>query len=316
MNRSTRTAIVVSILFLCCYAAKKRPAEGYGVSATRMSSHVRFLVNLPSPRNYMNRESMGQAAGYIKSSLESIGIPTREQNFTVDSAEYTNVIGVIGTSLKGKLVIGAHYDVAGDQPGADDNASGIAALLEVARMLKDHEAELKYQVELVAYALEEPPFFGSDKMGSYIHAQSLKAKGEEIRGMISLEMLGCYSEEKGSQRYPLGVMKLFYPSRGNFIAAVGNMGSRRLATAFRKVMKRRGELPCVILSAPSWITGVDFSDHRNYWIFGYDAIMLTDTAFYRNRNYHEMTDTMETLDFEKMRYVVSGLINTILNGSL
>lgn len=194
------------------------------------------------------------------------------------------------------MIVGAHYDVCGEQPGADDNASAVAGLLEIARFAKRHEAELPYRVDFVAYALEEPPFFGTTKMGSYVHAKYLYENDIKVRGMICLEMIGFFTDRKKSQRYPLPFMGLFYPGTGNFIGVVSNYGS----SSFAKQVSRHLKATAVnveTLKTPSILTGVDFSDHRNYWKFGYSAVMITDTAFYRNPNYHEPSDTMETLDY-------------------
>ena len=210
------------------------------------------------------------------------------------------------------MIVGAHYDVCGNQPGADDNASAIAGLLEIARFAKKHESELPYRVDFVAYALEEPPFFGTAQMGSYVHAEFLHNNNVNIKGMICLEMIGFFTDKENSQSYPLAILRLFHPSTGNFIGVVSNFRSSSFAA---QVAKHMGATSVDVrtLKAPSFVTGVDFSDHRNYWKFGYDAVMITDTAFYRNLNYHQETDLMNTLDFDKMREVIKGVCWSILN---
>jgi hypothetical protein len=267
---------------------------------------VQYLTEIQPPRNHKNMESMEKAADYIKSKLESYGITTEEQKFQVSGKTYKNIIGTVGADKKARIIVGAHYDVCEEQPGADDNASAIAGLIEVARFAKEHEAELAYRVDFVAYALEEPPYFGTRNMGSYVHANSLHEAKADVKGMICLEMIGFFTDKDNSQEYPLKFMKLFYPDKGNFIAVVGNFSSSKLVKHMSTHM-RATSIEVSTLKVPSWVHGVDFSDHRNYWEFGYDAVMITDTAFYRNPNYHKETDTIDTLDFNKMKDVVKGV---------
>jgi Zn-dependent M28 family amino/carboxypeptidase len=205
------------------------------------------------------------------------------------------------------LVVGAHYDVCGDQPGADDNASAVAGLLELARLLGEHQPEVAYRVELALWPLEEPPNFRTGNMGSAQHAKSLAERGADVRGMICLEMLGFFSDSPGSQKYPAPGMGLLYPSVGNFIAVVGNGGSWGFTRKVKARMAGASELPIRSINAPALVPGVDFSDHFNFWKQGWDAVMITDTAFYRNPNYHLVSDTPDTLDYERMAQVVTGV---------
>lgn len=211
--------------------------------------------------------------------------------------------------------MGAHYDVAGDQPGADDNASGIAGVLEIARLLHELSPSLKHRVDLVAYTLEEPPFFATDSMGSAIHANSLKEKQVPIHYMISLEMIGYFSQEKNSQQYPTFVLKLFYPTQGDFITLVGKLSFSdwKLIRLFKQKMSQVMEIDVFSINAPQMVTGTDFSDHRNFWNRGIPAVMITDTAFYRNSHYHQASDTMDTLDFERMSEVIRGVYWVLVN---
>jgi hypothetical protein len=176
----------------------------------------------------------------------------------------------------------------------------------LAILLKKHELKLKKRVELVAYTLEEPPFFRTKQMGSYVHAKRLRDNDVQLVGMISLEMIGYFERSENSQEYPLDLMKLLYPSKANFIGVVSNLTSGGLKSQIAKYMSI-AEIDVETLTAPSFLVGVDFSDHLNYWHFGYDAVMVTDTAFYRNPNYHEKTDTIATLDFESMSEVIRGV---------
>ena len=180
------------------------------------------------------------------------------------------------------MVVGAHYDVCGNQPGADDNASGVAGLLELARMLSD--CQLKYRIDLVAFALEEPPYFRSPSMGSYIHAKSLADNQIRVKGMISLEMIGYFTEKKRTQEYPVGILKLFYGNRGNYITVVRKFSDGKFSRRFTRSF-RDAKLPVKSFQGPRFLPGIDYSDHLNYWNHGFSAVMITDTSFYRNKNY-------------------------------
>jgi Zn-dependent M28 family amino/carboxypeptidase len=285
------------------------------VNKANLVKHVESLINTPGFRTYDNIRSLNHAAIYIESKFDQIGLRVTRQEFEIRGNIYTNIIAGMGNHALPKIVIGAHYDVCGPQPGADDNASGVAGLIEIARVLKKEEKGLKYYLEFVAFSLEEPPFFGTDSMGSYFHARQCFENRDNIVCMISLEMLGYYSDEEHSQDYPVGLMKPFYPDKGDFIGAVGNFASRAPVKKFRKCFQKAVDFPCVTLAAPSFIPGVDFSDHRNYWKFGFKAFMITDTAFYRNRNYHRPEDTIETLDFDKMATVTQGIAAVLLSGA-
>jgi Zn-dependent M28 family amino/carboxypeptidase len=201
-------------------------------------------------------------------------------------------------------VVGAHYDTAGDQPGADDNASGVAGLLDLARLLAEHPPPLR--VELVAYTLEEPPAFRTERMGSAVHARALAQRGAKVRLMISVEMIGAFSDERGSQGYP-PIIGLFYPSTANFIAVVAKWGQGGAVRAVASALRAASPLPVETLTAPRFVTGIDYSDHRSYWEHGYDAVMITDTSFFRNARYHTAEDTPDTLDYARMAEVVKGL---------
>jgi Zn-dependent M28 family amino/carboxypeptidase len=203
------------------------------------------------------------------------------------------------------VVVGAHYDAFGPAVGADDNASGVAGLLELAPRLKDAHGSAR--IELVAYTLEEPPYFRTRSMGSRVHAAALQKSGAKVRAMVCLEMIGFFSDEDGSQRYPLPGLGLLYPSRGDFIALVGCLGEAGLVRTIKRAMAQACDLPVRSINAPRFVPGIDFSDHLNYWDAGFDAVMVTDTAFYRNANYHKASDTLETLDYERMAKVVEGV---------
>jgi hypothetical protein len=272
---------------------------------------VRVLSASQPARSHLQVEALDAMAAFIADGFREAGLRPSEQEFTVDGRVYRNVIASIGPAGGARVIIGAHYDVAGDMPGADDNASGIAGLLALARRLRPQEPRLSRRIEFVAYTLEEPPHFATAQMGSAIHAQALHDQGVEVAGMICLEMIGYFSDEAGSQTYPLPGMERLYPSTGDFIAVVGNPESVVLAQAIHSRIRASG-MPAQQLVAPGDLPGVNFSDHRNYWHFGYPAVMITDTAFYRNPHYHRASDLPETLDYHRMARVVQGLEAAIL----
>ena len=213
------------------------------------------------------------------------------------------------------MVVAAHYDVHGNQPGADDNGSGVAGLLELARLIQATKPAVDYTIEFLACPLEERSFlkepFRSRHLGSLMYAKHLSGTGATVKAMISLEMIGYFTDKPKSQRYPLFFFRWFYPDKGNYIAVVGKWGQGSLVNRVRKAMAKGANLPVESVSAPSFVPGIDFSDHQSFWRAGFPALMVTDTAFYRNPNYHKATDRMETLDFEKMAEVVKGVYRAV-----
>ena len=270
------------------------------------------IVSIQPPRNYRNRMSLEKTANIISVELAKYGYEPKDQMYPVNQLEYKNVHAFYNNTNLPRLVIGAHYDVYGNQQGADDNASGVVGLLLLAKLFKDNRPNLPYCVEFVFYTLEEPPFFRSKHMGSYIHASSLSKDNVQVIGMVSIEMIGFFSNGENSQEYPIGLMKLFYPSKGDFIAVVGNYSSSRLVNHYRELFRLQN-IRTESLKGPSFITGVDFSDHLNYWKFDYPGIMITDTSFYRNPNYHRDSDTMDTINFGKMLEVIKGIYGASVN---
>ncbi|HEX8330909.1 MAG TPA: M28 family peptidase [Hymenobacter sp.] len=280
----------------------------------RLRQHLVYLTTTPQPRNYQHEAVLNSVAAYIRRGLQAAGArELAEQPYAVRGQEFRNVIGSFGPADGPRLIIGAHYDVCGDQPGADDNGTGVAALLELARLL-GQQAKLPYRVDLVAYTLEEPPFFRTKQMGSYVHAASLKAAGVPVLGMVALEMLGYFDDRRGSQRYPVAPLKFIYGSRGNYVTVAQKFGNGRFGRQFARRYKAAAALPVKRFKAPAWLPGIDFSDHLNYWHFGYSAVLLTDTAFYRNGSYHQTSDTLARLDMRRLGLAVDALLNTVLAG--
>jgi hypothetical protein len=306
--------LIIVLPFYCTCMAGDRAYTKPDISID--NNHLYFsvqqLTGSSRSRNYMNIDSLNTAAHFIKSEFLKYGYKPVEQKYSVSGAEYKNIIASYGPAAAPVFIVGAHYDVAGDQPGADDNASGIAGLLGLAELFKKHSPQINFRIDFVAYTLEEPPFFKTKDMGSFVHAKSLHDDKVDVLGMVSLEMIGFYSDARNSQFYPLPLIRFFYPSTGNFIGVVGNFASFRLNRHFRNAMKLAA-IDVEGLTAPSFLVGVDFSDHMNYWRFGYPAIMITDTAFFRNPNYHAESDTIVTLNFDKMREVVKGLYFALIN---
>ncbi|MEW6087167.1 MAG: M28 family peptidase [bacterium] len=283
------------------------------VKKERLYSDVKEITSTKPARNYENIESLNKAAGYIYDQFQKLSGNVEIQKYKAGDKEYKNIICSFGPMDSERIIIGAHYDVCGEQPGADDNASGVAGLLEIARLINELKPDMKNRIDLVAYSLEEPPFFRTEFMGSSVHAKSLVDLKVKVKVMISLEMLGYFSEKPKSQQYPVFFLKWFYPDKANFIAVVGKYGQGKIIKKIKKYMIQGSNIDVQSLSAPSSLPGIDFSDHLNYWRYGYKAVMITDTSFYRNPNYHFTTDTIETLDFDKMTEVVRGVYWAVVN---
>ena len=275
------------------------------------NEYLRHVVTMLSHeigiRTYRDTDRLQRAAEYISGQFKSFGYQVSRQPFLFQGNTYHNLIAERSGHLRPEkvLVIGAHYDTVRTTPGADDNASGVAGLLGLAQALA--AVTVSKTVRFVAFALEEPPVYRTRNMGSYHYARSLKEKNEQVEGMISLEMIGYFCDRDGSQHYPLPLFKLKYPSQGNYISMVGNLRSRTLTQRFAASFRKAVDLPLVTLNAPPIVIGIDFSDHWSFGKFGYKAFMVTDTAFYRNPNYHAPADLPETLDYERMAKVVEGL---------
>ena len=311
-----RIAITLAIVLLAAWAYFAQPtlAKGEPTAPTIDEQRLQDIVKKLSidfhPRNFRNTKNLEATAAYIQQHFEAAGGTVSIQSFEVSGSTYKNVRCHFGTDDGSKIIVGAHYDSHANTPGADDNASGVAGLIELADLLGKHRPDGNF--ELVAYSLEEPPFFATKYMGSHCHAESIRHEGTAIAGVIVLEMIGYFTDEFDSQDYPSLLFKLIYPNTGNFIAVVGKMDQRAFTKQVKVGMKAANDLPIRSINAPAGIPGIDFSDHRNYWKFGYDAVMITDTAFYRNEAYHEANDTWDRLDYEKMGKVVQGVYGAIV----
>ncbi len=285
------------------------------VDKERLRKDVETLAAIEPPRNARNAASLDASAEYIFDEFGKTGGRLEVQKFMRDGKECKNVICSFGPEGGERIVVGAHYDVEGDQPGADDNASGVAGLLELGRLVRELRPELPLRTDLVAYTLEEGQFPRhpiARHYGSYIHARSLARAGIALRAMICLEMIGYFSDAPRSQKYPVPFMRWFYPDKGNFIAVIGKWGQGSLVRKVQRSLAGASKVPVESLTTTSCIPGVSFSDHQSYWAFGYPAVMITDTAFYRNRNYHRPGDRPDTLDYDRMAEVVKGLYGTVI----
>lgn len=307
-----------SLSFFCFSIFFSFNVFGQKADTILIETHLTAITKTKDFRHFMNIDQLNKTATYISEHFKKYADTTYYQEFEVNGLTYKNVVCVFnptqinsfGEKNNQTIVIGAHYDACGEQEAADDNASGIVGLLELARMLKGQQFQRR--IELVAYTLEEPPFFRTDNMGSYVHAKSLVDNKTDVYGMVSLEMIGYFKEEKKTQDYPIGLLKLIYGSRGNYITLVNKFGKGKFARKFTKSYKKSKVIRTKKFNGPKALPGVDFSDHLNYWKFGFSALMLTDTAFYRNKNYHENGDTMETLDLPKMAKVIDGVFLTLI----
>lgn len=280
------------------------------VDPALLKRHVIKLSQELTPRDEAHIENLDRVAVYIKEEFQKTNARVSEQPYRVEGKSYRNVIAQFGPTTGRRIVIGAHYDTAGPLPGADDNASGVAGLLELARLLGEQPPGIL--VELVAFTLEEPPYFRTTGMGSSVHARSLKEQHKEVVTMISLEMIGYFNDSVGSQHFPAAVLQAFYPSRGDFIAVVGRVGDGLITRRIKAAMLGSGSLKVYSINAPAFIPGIDFSDQLSYWDAGYRAVMVTDTAFYRNLNYHTANDTADKLDYERMAQVVAGVHSALV----
>lgn len=278
------------------------------VSSERLQAHVRKLSAELPPRTFP--DNLNASAAYIREQWAAFG-KVQDMPFVVEGGTYNNLSISFGPATPTRIVIGAHYDAYEELPGADDNASGIAGLLELARLLS--QAPLTKQVELVAFTLEEPPYFRTANMGSAVHAKKLLENGDKVELMIALEMIGYYDDTPHSQDFPLPLMEYAYANQGNFIAVVGNLSSMGIVRDTKASMRRVMAMPVYSINAPWLIPGIDFSDHLNFWRQGFPALMVTDTAFYRNDAYHHREDTWERLDYIKMAEVVKGVFTVILD---
>ncbi|MBA6154498.1 M28 family peptidase [Gelidibacter maritimus] len=266
--------------------------------------HVAFLTSIYPYRNYKNIESLQKTAAYIEAKIKDIGLPTTRQQWEAKGNEYTNIITSYKPQKTKRFIIGAHYDVYKNIPGADDNASSVAGLLEILRLLTESTMELEYGIDFVFYCLEEPPFFKTKKMGSYIHANSLANSNKDYIGMIALEMIGYYREDKKS--YDGSIYK-------NQLIVSGIKSYDSFNRKISQLLKSNGSMDSRWISFAENYPNNGPSDHRNYWPLDIPAVMIIGTGGHGNPNYHKATDTIETLDFEIMTHAVNNIMFALVN---
>lgn len=276
--------------------------------ASRLAAHIAAIASRPHNLDYY--EELEQAARYIESELRALGYEPFAQIYEVYGKAVRNIEATIEAAdparLRGTIVVGAHYDSYGDAPGANDNGTGTAAVIELARLLADLRGRTDARIRLVLFVNEEPPYFKSPAMGSYRYARLLADRRERVIGMFSLETLGCFYDQPGTQRYP-PPFGLVYPSVGNFIAFVGLLGSRELLHAVIRSFRSHTAFPTVGGVAPGLVPGIDWSDHWSFEQFGYPSVMITDTALFRYPHYHRPTDTPDKVDNEKLARITRGI---------
>ncbi len=278
----------------------------------RLVHHVKTLAGSIGERNVWHPKELEAARSFIHKTFEDLGYTVRTQSLESHGQMVQNLEIEIGGNKSPNeiIIVGAHYDSITGTPGANDNASGVAALLELARLMAGNT--YPRTIRLVAFVNEEPPFFYSDEMGSKQYADRSKRQGEQIVAMLALETIGYYTNTPGSQQYPFP-FSFFYPNTGNFIGFVGNLSSQRLVRQAIAEFRSTTAFPSEGLAAPGWMMGVHWSDHWSFWQNDYQAIMITDTALFRYQHYHAVTDTPDKLDYESLARVTRGLFD-VING--
>jgi hypothetical protein len=287
---------------------EERVMAGLERDVTRLAGEI-------GERNVFTPLALVAAAEYIESELLLAGYAVTSQRFEVRGVECRNLeVEIQGRGRAEEIiVVGAHYDSVAGSPGANDNGSGVAAMLALARIWADLEP--KRTLRFVAFVNEEPPFFQNEEMGSAVYARHCRKRGDDIVAMLSLETIGYYTSAGGSQKYPFPV-GVFYPGQGDFIGFVSNTGNGGLVRRCITVFRTTTAFPSQGGALPGFLPGVGWSDHWAFWQEGYPALMITDTAPYRYPYYHEATDTPDKLDYERMARVLTGLnhvVNDLVN---
>jgi len=293
--------------------AKGAAAEVPAADPLRLQEWVEYLAGDIGIRPQLRPDILDRVADRLSEQFQDLGYDVVLQPVPYGTLAAVNVIACrrgagAGNRSNRLLVVGAHYDTVSRSPGADDNGSGVAGLMELARLFA---ADPPACLRLVAFCPEEPPVYRTRQMGSYVYAASLKKEKIELTGMICLEMIGYFTDAAGSQSYPFPLMNRIYPACGNFIALVGNLRSIDWTRRVKNAFCRGTDLPAERVNAPAIMVGIDFSDHWSFHRHGYQALMVTDTAFYRNPNYHRFSDLPGTIDYGRAAKVVDGVAAAI-----
>jgi hypothetical protein len=320
-------AVMLMVLVAAGYGALRYmtgvPGEPYSGALPPITAEERALAALlkqhivaiaAHEHNIAHYDELEKVARYIETALESYGYVVNRQSFAVDGKTVRNIDVIIepppGTPAPEVLVVGAHYDSAARSPGANDNATGAAAVIELARLLGDLRETTQRRIRLVLFVNEEPPYFQTSDMGSLHYARALAAQHERVVAMYSLETLGFYASEPGSQRYP-GPFGMLFPDRADFVAFVGLLGSRPLVRETVRSFRSHTAFPTIGGVAPATIDGIDWSDHWAFAQQGFPAMMITDTALFRYPHYHQPSDTPDKVDMDKLARVVKGIERVI-----
>ena len=308
------SVIALTVLPLCWVAQPLLPLAPLSVGtepidAEMLQRHVTLLAETYKERNAARPDILASAAQSIEQEFRRIGADTHTDIYAAEGTPFRNIIARFGPAGTPSLVIGAHYDAFQHTPGADDNASGVAGLLAIASRLAADPP--RHTIELVAYTLEEPPYFRTDHMGSRHHARAMAQSSKPPKLVLILEMIGFYTDKPGSQQYPFPGMAMLYPSQGNFLALVGDFASPLLIRDLKRTMRAATPLPVYSLTVPSWLPEAAKSDHISYWQENIPALMITDTAYLRNRAYHTAADTPATLDYTRMAQAVQAVLAAI-----
>jgi hypothetical protein len=274
-----------------------------------LAADVQKLAGDIGERNVEHYAKLAEAADWIESAFAAAGYQPQRDSYPVGTKRCDNIIAEVRGTGPEILVVGGHYDSVYGAPGANDNGSGVAATLALARRFA--KKPCARTLRFVAFVNEEPGHFQTELMGSWVYAKRCRERNEPIVGMISLETVGYFSQEPGSQKYPLPILDMIYPKSGNFIAFVSNIGSRRLLRDALRPFRKHAQFPSEGAALPEKIPGIGWSDHWSFWQHGYPAIMVTDTAPFRYPHYHRSTDTPAQLDYDSMARVVSGMEKVI-----
>jgi hypothetical protein len=311
--------VLVALWFIGWWLMIRMPGKNVSTAAAlspedtalraELVADVHKLAGEIGERNIPHYPALNAAAEFIEKSFSDAGLQPRRDTYEVGGRACHNIEAEIRGASPRIVLVGAHYDSVYGAPGANDNGSGVAAMLALARRFagKPRAQTLRF----VAFVNEEPPYFQTPQMGSLVYAQRCKARADQISAMISLETIGYFSDAPRSQIYPSPGLGAFYPSTGNFIAFVGNVGSRVLVYRAIEVFRAAGKLPSEGGAVPSFIPGVGWSDQWSFWQHGYPGIMITDTAPFRYPHYHAATDTPDRLDYDRFALVVSGIEKVI-----
>lgn len=323
LKMKDQTVFFVLILVVISLTGPRAGITGTGEKAMidiqktseQLQAHLRALTQTIGERSVRLPENLERTAAYIESFYRDIDLAAHRQQYSYNGLMVANIVADVsfGSYPNIRFLVGAHYDSVSGTVGADDNASAIAVQLETARQLRKlvGKEDLDLAVKFVSFALEEPPVYGTRHMGSRVYAKKARKEKEPINGMICLEMVGYACHDPGCQSYPFPLMFMSYPKEGNFIGIVNNFKSREFAKTLLGQFQKNIQLPAIKLSVPfnGWVMpAVRLSDHASFWDQGFNAVMLTDSAFYRNPNYHMSSDTMEKLDYKFMAELVESLL--------